>query len=469
MLKKRVNNSQQSYTNRSKPVNSEKLVNMYAERVLPSSKTEYVMHGTPGLKVFADLGTSQPVYGIHAFGNYIYAVSDNTCFTVDSGGGVSTVGSSGATYNDVQIEDNGVEVLILNNATGVAHIATPSTIVELTNPDFRSASSVTYLDGYLIFSEKDTSTFFISALRDASSYNALDFATAEANPDNIVRVFATYKLLYLFGTISTEIWYNSGNADFPFESYQSGVFQVGLAGTLAVTQISDTIGWLGDDRSIYATKGSEPERISTPAIDEKIRKFSTVSDCVAFSYAQEGHDFMGFTFPTADATLVYDLVEGKWHERKSWEIGRWRGNNCTFAFGKYYIGDYTNGKIYELDLDTYFDNVTGIIEREGIIPPLFNDGNSIFLDRLEFDFESGTGLITGQGTNPQVMVKRSVDGGRTFGNELWATIGAMGNYRQICAFRKLGTANNMTYKWRITDPIKVSGAAIYALLSGGES
>jgi hypothetical protein len=479
MQKKKTKIPSQSYQNRSLPVSAERLVNMYFEKASPTSKSEFVIHGSCGLKAFTDLGTNAPVYGIHAFGNYVYAVSDNKVYKVDSLGGSTLIGSlSAGTYNNVQIVDNGVDVVVLNNQTGVAHIVTETTVTEITNPDFKSASSVTYLDGYLIFSEAGTSQFFISGLRDSNSYNALDFATAEASPDNIVRVFAGYKLLYLFGETSTEIWWDSGNADFPFETYQSGAFQRGCGAVLSVGQINNIITWLGEDGFVYAIQAdssASPIKISSHAMDDAIRKYSTISDAVAQTYSKDGHYFYELTFPTADATWCCDVAValespdyGAWHELKSYGMGRHRTNDCTFAFGKFITCDFENGKLYELDLDTYTDN-GDTIERIGVIPPIFNDKNPIFLDRLEFDFEPGVGLNSGQGINPLVSLRRSVDGGINWGNRLYAEMGRMGERRKVTAFRKCGTANNMTYEFTITDPVKVSLAGIYAIVSGGES
>jgi hypothetical protein len=474
--KKKTKIPSQSYQNRSLPVSAERLVNMYFEKASPTSKSEFVIHGTAGLKLFSDLGTNNTVNGIHFFGNYIYSVSDNKVYKTDILGGSTLIGSlSAGIYNNIQIVDNGIDVVVLDNNTGIAHIVTETTVTQITNPDFRSASSVTYLDGYLIYSESGTSTFFISGLRDAASYNALDFATAEASPDNIVRVYATYNLLYLLGTVSTEVWWNSGNADFPFETYQTGVFQRGCGAVLSVTQVNNNLIWLGEDGFVYTTQGSVPVKISSNAMDDAVRKYSTISDAFCQTYSKDGHYFYELTFPTADATWCCDVQValespdyGAWHELKSYEIGRHRTNACTFAFGKFITCDYENGKLYELDLDTYSDN-GDIIERIGTIPPIFNDKNPIFLDRLEFDFEPGVGLNSGQGSNPQVSLRRSVDGGINFGNRLYADIGAMGERRKITAFRKCGTANNMTYEFTITDPVKVSLAGIYAIVSGGES
>lgn len=461
----RINSVVRAYQNRSLPVSAELLVNMYVEPTSNTSKSPNVLHGTSGKKLFANVGDG-PIWGMHRFGNYIYLVSGNEVYILDSAGGSTLLGQINSIDAPVQIFDNGVTAIILDNATGSTYLATPTSLTQVTDPDFRVASSGTFLDGYAIFSEKDSDIWFISELRDASQYRSIDFTRAEADSDIIVRVFATFRELWVFGQRSIEIYYNTGNPSFPFEQQQGANLQQGCGATLSVAQIKNSILWLGEDGTVQLARGYAPQKVSIFAIDEEIRKLERIDNAFAFTYTEEGHDFYCITFPD-QFTLEYDISVNEWHKRKAFERPIW-GINAHAAFdAKNLVGDDQNGIVYELDLDQFTDNGEEI-ERIIQTPPLFADKNRIFLDRFQIDFEAGTADLIGQGSDPVVMLQRSDDGGRTFSNELFATIGKRGEFKDETVYRRLGSASNMTYRIKITDPIKVSIAGILAIVRVGE-
>lgn len=86
--------------------------------------------------------------------------------------------------------------------------------------------------------------------------------------------------------------------------------------------------------------------------------------------------------------------------------------------------------------------------------------------------ESGLYLITDdassivQGANPQVMLRWSDDGGHTWSNEHWESMGRIGQYGYRTIWRRLGMTEKLrdrVYEVSGTDPVKVSimGAELY--------
>jgi len=72
---------------------------------------------------------------------------------------------------------------------------------------------------------------------------------------------------------------------------------------------------------------------------------------------------------------------------------------------------------------------------------------------------SGAEIITNQytatpGYDPQAMLRWSNDGGSTFSNEHWVTIGKIGNYLNRAIWRRLGWSRDRIFEVVITDPIK---------------
>jgi hypothetical protein len=85
---------------------------------------------------------------------------------------------------------------------------------------------------------------------------------------------------------------------------------------------------------------------------------------------------------------------------------------------------------------------------------IHDDRKLIFHHTLEIEFEAGVGIETGQGDDPQAMMRWSDDGGHTWGNEHWANIGKIGEYARRARWNKLGRSRNRIYEVSISDPVK---------------
>ena len=439
----------ESYQARSRPLSAQRLVNLYPERAPDAAKTPLVLFGTPGLKLFATAGTG-PIRCSYVMAGTLYVVSDTEFYSIDTAGTATLIDSitgSGAAGMD----DNGSELVIVSGGNGWVYDG--STLTQIGDKHFPSVSSVTFLDGYHIFSKSNSGQFVISAFYDPTVYEALDFATAEADPDHLVRVLTDHQELWLFGEKTTEIWYNSGAAAFPFERIAGAFIERGCAAVNSVAKMDNSVFWLGDDLIVYRAEEYTPQRISTHPIEGAIATFATPSVAEGWTYIQDGHLFYVLTFE--EATFVYDAASGLWHERQSYGLNRWRATCGTYACAKTLVGDYDNGNVYELDLNTYQDN-GGTIMRTAISPPIHADTSRATMSRFQIEVESGSGLTTGQGSDPQAMLSWSDDGGRFFGNEHWASMGAIGEYKRRVIWRRLGHFRERIMKVEISDPIKVA-------------
>lgn len=457
----RIPLAKHTYELDSLPLSAQRLINYYYEPAPEETKTEGALYITPGLKLFASVGTG-PIWGMRTLDGLLYVVSGDNVFTVNSAGGANDLGSIGTVADVVIMADNGTHVNIVKE-DGASYNATASTLTQITDGDFPSVTSVTVLNFYGIFTKKDTTQFVISALNDLTSFNAADIASAEESPDLLVRAFAFAGELWLFGEISIEIWDGVATGDFPFVARRSSSIQRGCAAKRSVAQEDNTIFWLGEDRTVYRAKGYTPQRISTHAIERVLQRFTTIDDAEAFIYTQNGHKFYVLTFPTELRTFVYDIAIQRWHERRSFKDGqenRWRATSHAFIYDKNLVGDFETGTIYELDLSTSTDN-GAIIERIQTMPSVYNNDNRVVHNSLKIDFDSGIGTVSGQGENPQVMMDYSDDGGRTFSTERFRPIGKIGKFKQRSIFRRLGQARQRVYRTKVTDPVKANITAAF--------
>jgi hypothetical protein len=235
--------------------------------------------------------------------------------------------------------------------------------------------------------------------------------------------------------------------------------------------------WLGRDRRgegiVYRANGYSGIRISTHAVEWQIQQYGDISDAIAYTYQQDGHSFYVLVFPSANTTWVYDAATQAWHERAGFTDGnftRHRGN-CQMAFNnKVVIGDFANGNIYAFDLDDFSDNgsIQKWLRTWRALPTGQNNLRRTAQHTLQLDCESGVGLNLGQGSDPQVMLRFSDDGGHTWSNEHWKSMGKIGEYYKRVLWRRLGMTTKLrdrVYEVSGTDPVKIAIMGAELILS----
>jgi hypothetical protein len=67
---------------------------------------------------------------------------------------------------------------------------------------------------------------------------------------------------------------------------------------------------------------------------------------------------------------------------------------------------------------------------------------------------AGQNSLATLGANPQAMLRWSNDGGSTWSNEHWTSIGVQGAYKNRAIWRRLGMARDRIFEVVVTDPIK---------------
>jgi hypothetical protein len=228
--------------------------------------------------------------------------------------------------------------------------------------------------------------------------------------------------------------------------------------------LDNTSFWIGDDSVVYRADGYTPTAISTPEVAKAIADSNKPADIVGFTWTQEQHVFYVLRIPGVGA-WVYDAATQQWHERETFGRDMWRANCYAHAYGKHIVGDDTTGGLYQLDYDTFSDG-GALLAREVYTPPIWAEDARFVTHRLQADYEVGVGLTLGQGSDPQVMLQWSSDGGSTWSNEHWRDLGPIGARFQRVIWRRLGMARQRTYRLRVTDPVKVSFLGCTADMAG---
>jgi hypothetical protein len=140
--------------------------------------------------------------------------------------------------------------------------------------------------------------------------------------------------------------------------------------------------------------------------------------------------------------------------------GRSRISGYAYCYGKHIVGDYENGTLYELDMNTYTD-AGATYRRERVLAPfngnsLGKAGQSYRMKRFEVIAETGVGLITGQGVDPQIMMSASTDGGRSWSNRESVGLGRLGEYTAKAIWYHMSVFSDLTIRIQMTDPVNLS-------------
>jgi hypothetical protein len=393
---------------------------------------------------------------------------------VVSDGGVGIPG--GTTI--VSVNYNAGTFTMSANATtspaGETITATLPAFMQIVDPAFLPASRVAFIEGWLIFNQVGTRTFFTNApVPYTVGFAGSFYALKDSSTDNIVTLFENARELWLIGERTSELWYNSGGANFAFSRIPGVGPHIGCSATHSITRLGTSLMWLGKNEQgeniVVGTNQYTWDTISTIAINKAISSYPFVSDAIGYGYQEQGHGFYVLTFPTADVTWVFDGSTKMWHQRLSYDpntgVYHRHRSNCFVNFADLrLVGDYTTGQIHQMDRAFYTD-AGNPIRCQRRTPHVWSreDRKRVFQSSLQVEFTPGVGLQVGQGVNPQAMLRWSNDGGFTWSSEHWATIGAAGATKNRAMWRRLGRARDRVFELNYSDPTArdIVGATLF--------
>lgn len=455
-----------SYQEESLPFDAQRSVNLYAVSD-PEGSDVAALYKTDGLNLFSRIGNAGTRGGVKAGNGRSFFVSGSSVFELFSNKTTNFLGLLQSASGSVTMADNGVQLAICDG--NKVYIFTYATNVFgiVTDPDLPSAGGIDFIDGYFVINENGTGKFFISALYDGTSWDALDFATAESLPDNLNRAINFIGQLGLFGEFSLEIWRDTGALLFPF-SRISGLTPVGCISPNTILKVDTSVYWVGNTKEgfgiVYKASGFTPVRISTSPIEKKLQAVSDPTALYSWTYQRNGRVFYAVSGSDLGTTLVYDLSINLWHERAYLDsFGNYEQHlaSCVIsAFGKILAGDRNNGNIYEMSPDFYDDNGNPIRWMR-VYTHLVNELKSVRYSALQVGFETGVGTQTGQGINPQASLRISRDGARTWSNYYQKSIGKVGQYITQVMWRRLGIQQQCTFEISGSDPVKTAITGSY--------
>lgn len=460
-----------AYVGRSPNSAANRLVNMYPEQVPEGGKEPAALVNCPGLSFLYFLGVNTNIRAMFAASDgALYVVAGTSAWRVAkafvSAAVIGTI-QTGSGY--VSIADNGVQIAFVDGVAGYTYNFATTVFAQIVDPDFpNGCKRIAYLDTYGIVINPGTQRFFISGAGDFTTWNPMDFSSAEGDPDKATSLLVDHRELWIFGEDTGEVFYNSGNSDFPLERIQGGFMEVGCAAVNSVAKLDNSVFWLGKNKNggaiVWRAVGYQPQRVSTHAIEFAIEQYGDVSNAYSVTYQQEGHAFYMLMFPSVGKTWVFDAATSLWHERAGFSNGQlvqYPISCHAYYGGKNLVGHISNGRVYSLDLANYaYDDQPRKCIRSWRGP--YNEGKRVMCSELFVDGEFGVGTPSGQGSDPQMMLRISKDGGHTFPVERMSSFGKMGEYGRRALWRRLGAGRDFVFEVSISDPVKVVLTGAYA-------
>jgi hypothetical protein len=492
-----------SYTARSTALADEEAINFYAETVesqgavAPSrayggSNAQGVRgyFGTPGLKkqlhpVVVPIGHVQsPVRGllVAKLSKYIGATNVYAVVGQVFGSLIPSLAGDPLPYqlnkfadiandgNPVSMACNGIQIFIVS--AGKAYCCDLGTAVTTDVTSLLAGGTPVQCeqaDGYFIVTFADTNKFQVSAPLDGMTWPGIQVNAVSVFPENIVSIKVNHRELWVMGTQHIQPYQNTGS-DNIYDVIPGTLIEKGCAATFAPCRVDNSVFWIDEDerggRSAWRSQGYTPARISTHAVETDLASYpsASISGLVSYAYQEEGHLFWVLYIPGSSWSWVYDVVEGLWHKRASWDAvaGAWGPHhswNHAYAFGIHLVGDWATGNLYDLNM-AWLDDDGAPIRRMRRAPTVMDEMQWIMHADLTVDFETGLGptppLLDGDGNPrpPQATLRWSDDRGKTWSLEHVANCGLAGEFKTRVRWLRLGRSRYRIYEVSVTDATK---------------
>lgn len=360
------------------------------------------------------------------------------------------LGSGRVTFAHNQIT-GGYELVINTGATGYIYNSVTDTLSAITDPDFPGSYVTDYVDSYVLGVAPDGTYWFHSDLANAGVYLTTDRYEAESDPDLIVTLIVDHREVWVMNQRTIEIFQNTGATGATFERASGTIIERGCAGKYTPARMDNTIYWLGNDGIVYKADGYSPVRISNASIEQDIEDLDWTQ---AYSqvYESRGHKIYYLTFPDGK-TWGYDASTGQWHRRETFLRDNWAMTALAYFNGLHFVGRDDGVGINTLEWDYFYDGEDPLISTRRT-QYMHDNQNKMILNCLECVFDTGNGLTTGLGSDPQVMMRYSDDGGHVWSNTRYRDLGLTGKYRTRVKFNRLGQFICRAFEVSVSDPVK---------------
>ncbi len=439
---------------------NQRLLNGYPEALGQAAKSPLPIYAVPGTSRFDSgaTGLNGPCRGmLYVFGRGLYVIGGTAAALFDDAGNATPVSGTISGTSMVMMarnqHSNPQIGIVADNVYYVLDTGT-NTITQPNIASLPAPNSITFLDGYLVFSIPD-GRIFQTNLNDALTVNALAYATASSRSDGLRRVITHRGALIVLGESSLEIWEDVGTTPFAFAPIRADI-DIGCVAEQTVAIVADTLVWVDQNGVVRQLSASEPVRISTHALERAISILSWDERRALYGVYTHfnGHDFYAITSPYW--TWEFDIATGLWHERASGGMSNWFARGFESFNGLVVIGSNQDASLHALDdaAQTESGNPYLFLAQSA---PLHAFPKGLIVDQLDVDILPGVGIAgsDADAADPKLMLDWSDDGGRTWTGGRIASLGRVGESFAIASYHQLGSTQGAGRTFRLASSSSV--------------
>lgn len=483
-----------SYSARSLIANCQRAINLFPEANTKDAPVPFTHYQRPGLVPLVS-GINATVRGLYRASNGNgYGVIGANVYYINPSFVLTLLGTITANRsNPVSFIDNGTTIVLVDGSPhGWTIDMATNAFAQIVDPtgSFTGADRVDTIDTFILWNIPGTREFGNTLSNQVTPFDPLQFGSKANFPDLLQTLIVRRHEIILLGSLTGEIWYNSGSPLYPFAELPGSVIEHGIIAKYSLAGTDIATFWLAQDREgqslVMRLRAYETKAISNYALSFAIRQMAAqgdITDAIGYCYGQDGHVFYVLHFPTGNQTWVYDMSIDDpftaWHQ-EAWTdsngiLNRHRANCAAFMYGKNVVGDWQNGTIYSMDLNTYTDTVNGVAgpisyirtfphisagTDEKTLNEAMSNGKRIRYTNFRVDLECGNGPLDVNGAPAPVTLRWSVDRGKTFGQGVLQSSGAPGEYLTQPQWAPIGVGRDVIFEvsHSIAGPAALNGA-----------
>jgi hypothetical protein len=237
-----------AYAARSLIADAQRCVNLYVEPNPQDANAPATHYPTPGLTLLSAPPSAQEGRGVYtSTTGRLFVALGQVLYYVDASWNWISLGALTTDTGPVSMIDNGSSLFMVDGSTSGYIVNLPSmTMSVCVDEAFYGADRVDIVDGYFVFNKPNSPQFYISLYNDVK-FDPLDIASKNTYPDNLMTHAVMHREIWLFGELTTEVWFNSGAPDFTFQRMPGVFIEHGCAAKHSVAKIDLALFWLGRD------------------------------------------------------------------------------------------------------------------------------------------------------------------------------------------------------------------------------
>ncbi len=353
-----------------------RLVNCYIET---DAQGQVNIYRRPGMLTF-ETHTAVPGRGVFHWSDAVYSIFSSVMYR--NGSSVATgLDTTNGKYNFNSILGAIPKMVLGNGAKAYAYWVAGGLTADLHTIDVdypaTTVKGFAYLNGatYVMQPEAVIWGSAINSVSVAGDWTALNFISAQADPDNGIALNKQLVYVIAFNQWTTEVFFDAGNpTGSPLGSVQGSLVSYGCAAADSIQSIDDVLFWLCRNKtnSLQIAKMTQLglQIISTKSIDRLIAD-ADLTQIMSWQIKFEGHSFYVFTSISLNLTLAYDIVEDLWCQ--------WTDSSGNYmpiiastydTAGRIILQHATLGTLLYMNTDYYTDD--GALIQADIITPSFD-------------------------------------------------------------------------------------------------